>query len=84
RTTVEFVIPADSDRFTDDDLLGTHVFGVYTGDTNATSVVVVRDYYSGGGGGSASSSSSSSSNDETETVSKDVITQEKYGLDYDE
>ena len=31
-----------------------------------------------------SSSSSGSSNDEPETVSKDVITQEKYGLDYDE
>ena len=84
RTTVEFVVPADDrDRFTDDDLLGTHVYGVYSGDANATGVVVVRDYYSGGGG-SSSSSSSGSSNDEPETVSKDVITQEKYGLDYDE
>ncbi|ELZ46330.1 hypothetical protein C464_10963 [Halorubrum coriense DSM 10284] len=80
RTTVEFVLPADDrDRFTDGDLLGTHVYGVYSGDTNATGVVVVRDYRSGGGG-----SSSSSSDDEPETVSKDVITQEKYGTDYDE
>ena len=86
RTTVEFVIPAeDRDRFTDDDLLGTHVYGVYTGDANVTNVVVVEDYYSGGGG-SSSSSPSDGGDDETddETVSKDAITQEKYGLDYDE
>ena len=82
RTTVEFVIAADDrDRFSDRDLLGTHVYGVYSGDANATGVVVIEDYYSGGGG---SSSSAGSSDDEPETVSKDVITQEKYGLDYDE
>ncbi|WP_249191448.1 hypothetical protein [Halorubrum ruber] len=81
RTTVEFAIAADDrERFTDRDLLGTHVYGVYTEDTNATGVVVVRDYYSGGGG----SDSSPSPSDEAETVSKDAITQEKYGLDYDE
>ncbi|GAA0534818.1 hypothetical protein ABNG02_08550 [Halorubrum ejinorense] len=81
RTTVEFAIAADDrDRFSDRDLLGTHVYGVYSGDANATGVVVIEDYYSGGGG----SSSSDSDNGESETVSKDAITQEKYGLDYDE
>jgi len=78
RTTVEFAIDADDrDRFSDRDLLGTHVYGVYTADTNATGVVVVREYYSGG------SSASSPSGGEPETVSKDAITQEKYGLDYE-
>ncbi|VTT88131.1 cell surface glycoprotein [Halorubrum sp. DM2] len=81
RTTVEFAIAADDrDRFSDRDLLGTHVHGVYTGDANATDVVVIREYRSGGGGSSASPSA----DDEPETVSKDAITQEKYGLDYDE
>ena len=83
RTAVEFAIPADDrDRFTDDDLLGTHVYGVYSRDANATGVVVVEDYYSGGGA-DRSSSSSSPATDEPETVSKDAITQEKYGLDYE-
>lgn len=88
RATVEFVIDADDrDRFTDEDLLGTHVYGVYSRDANATGVVVVRHYYSGGGGSSGSAPSDGGGDggaDEPETVSKDVITQEKYGLDYDE
>ena len=82
--TLAFVIAADErDRFADADLLGTHVHGVYARDDNATGVVVVREYYSGGGGSSASAGSDGEA-DEPETVSKDVITQEKYGLDYDE
>jgi hypothetical protein len=81
RTTLEFTIAADDrDRFDDRDLLGTHVYGVYSGDTSQTDVVVVRSYSDG----SSSSGSSSSTNDDSETVSRDVITQEKYGLDYDE
>ncbi|QWC20213.1 hypothetical protein [Halorubrum sp. 2020YC2] len=80
RTTVEFTVAADDrDRFSDRDLLGTHVYGVYTPDANATGVVVFREYHSGGGG----SSGSDPADDEPETVSKDVITQEKYGLDYE-
>ncbi|SMO53919.1 hypothetical protein [Halorubrum cibi] len=87
RTTVEFTLAEDDrDRFDDRDLLGTHVYGVYSGDANATDVVVVRHYSSG----SSSSTSSAANdepepvNDEPEIVSRDVITQEKYGLDYDE
>ncbi|MUW14922.1 hypothetical protein GJ633_09780 [Halorubrum sp. CBA1125] len=80
RTTVAFAIAADDrERFDDRDLLGTHVYGVYSGDTNETGVVVVRGYYGG-----SSSSESSSSNGEPDPVSRDVISQEKYGRYYAE
>jgi hypothetical protein len=87
RTAIEFTIAADDrDRFDDRDLIGTHVYGVYSADTSETSadtsetdVVVIRRY-SGGSG----SSESSSPTDDPEPVSRDVISQEKYGLDYDE
>jgi hypothetical protein len=79
-TTLEFTIAADDrDRFDDRDLLGTHVYGVYSGDDEETDVVVIRSYSDG-----SSSSESSSPTNDLDPVSRDVITQEKYGLDYDE
>lgn len=82
-TTVEFTIPAENrNQFDDDDLLGTHVYGVYTADSDKTGVVVVREpvtYTT-----STSTSTSNSTSDDSERVSRDVISQEKYGLYYEE
>jgi hypothetical protein len=80
-TTVEFTIPAENrSQFDDDDLLGTHIYGVYSADSNETGVVVVEEETSS----STWSSSSTSTSDGSEQVSRDVISQEKYGLYYDE
>lgn len=84
-TTVEFVIPAENSQFDDDDLLGTHIYGVYSEDTNATGVVVVEEVEVETSSSTWSSSgSSTSTSDDSEQVSRDVISQEKYGLYYDE
>ncbi|MEF8802483.1 MAG: hypothetical protein V5A56_15890, partial [Halolamina sp.] len=56
RTTLEFTIAADDrDRFDDRDLLGTHVYGVYSGDSKETDVVVIRNYSDGGSSSESSS-----------------------------
>lgn len=90
RTTVEFsVTPEETDRVDADDLIGTRVYGVYSEDTEATDVVVVRTVYtssdsSSDGGSDGGDDGGDAGDDEPETVSKDVISQEKYGVDYDE
>jgi len=82
-TTVEFTIPAENrSQFDDEELLGTHIYGVYSEDTNATGVVVIEEETSPSTW--SSSSDSTSTSDSSEQVSKDVISQEKYGLYYDE
>lgn len=74
--TVTFTV---GDGVDDSDLLGTHIYGVYSEDANATDVVVI----SADAGGSGSSTSSATDGG-SEQVSLNVISQEKYGYYYEE
>ncbi len=77
-TTVEFTVATDGNARFDGDLDGTYIYGIYSEDANVTDVVVVRDDADWSG------SSSGTTTDEPETVSLNVISQEKYGLYYEE
>lgn len=88
RTTIDLTIGADDrERFDDRDLLGTHIYEIYSlddseiygGEISQTDTVVVQRYSTG-----SSSSESPSQNDDPASVSRDVISQEKYGYYYDE
>lgn len=80
-TTVQFTVPygyAD-DPIRRADVFGTHIYGIYSEDTEVTSVVVVTGYSS-----STTVDGTSSTSDDPETVSLSEISQQKYGYDYDE
>lgn len=81
QTTVQFTVPygyAD-DPIRRADVYGTHIYGIYSEDTEITKVVVVTGYSSG-----TTDDGASSTGDDSETVSLSEISQQKYGYDYDE
>lgn len=79
RTTVSLGLdtPGAELSATDSALVGTHIFGIFSEDTNATDVFAVKRP-SGGGGGTGSSTDESA-----ERATLDEISQAKYGLEYE-
>lgn len=75
RTTVTFTIDREQwdDAAPETSQIGSHIFGIYTNDTNVTGVFAVKPA-SGGSGGTA--------DDSQDLASRDEIAQEKYGKFY--
>jgi hypothetical protein len=84
QTTVQFTAPyAELESNTSERLLGSHVYGIYSGDENTTAVVAYEPpQYSSSDTGSTGGSTDDST--EIEPATLDEITQEKYGYDYDQ
>lgn len=76
RTTVGFTVPGDGpgESTSARDLVGSHVYGIFSEDTNVTAVFAVKRHGSGGGG-----SGSTATHDR---ATRDEISQAKYGHYY--
>lgn len=84
QTTVQFTATyAELESNTSERLLGSHVYGIHSGDENTTAVVAYEPpQYSSSDTGSTGGSTDDRT--EVEPATLDEITQEKYGYDYDQ